>query len=150
MHDYLATRQRLSPHALSAISTHDTKRSEDVRARINVLSEIPSQWRQHVTRWRDLNTPHRTSIAPDEEYLLYQTLIRACPLDPAQASAPEFVQRIQAYMQKAMREAKLRTSWTAPNEQHETGVSDFVAKVIAGKPFLDDFLPFQQPISHFG
>jgi (1->4)-alpha-D-glucan 1-alpha-D-glucosylmutase len=125
-----------------------------------VLSEIPDQWRERVMRWREVNTSHRTAAdgtesapAPDEEYLLYQTLIGAWPLDPAEAGSPAFAQRIQAYMIKAMREAKLRTSWVAPNEGHEAAVKQFVARILdrqAGRGFLDDFVPFQRRISHFG
>src|SRR5688500_4838049 len=152
MHDYLATRQRLSPHALSAISTHDTKRSEDVRARINVLSEIPDEWRDHVTRWGELNSPHRREAdgqpAPsrNDEYLLYQTLIGAWPLEP-DAVDETFVKRIQTYMTKAVREAKVYSTWTSPNESYETAVTDFVAKIVAHRPFLDDFLPFQAKVA---
>src|SRR5688572_1802973 len=156
MHDYLATRQRLSPHALSAISTHDTKRSEDVRARINVLSELPDEWRQHVTRWGELNAMLRRDVdgqpAPsrNDEYLLYQMLIGAWPLDANDNVDETFVKRIQTYMTKAMREAKVYSSWTSPNEAYETAVTDFVAKLIGHRPFLDNFLPFQAKVARSG
>ena len=184
MHDYLANRQRLWPHALSAMSTHDTKRSEDVRARINVLSEIPDEWHRHVTRWGELNAPLRRDVdgqpAPtrNDEYLLYQTLIGAWPLDAtnddpsvARASRPSnpaqplrdalardagatnnetFVKRIQTYMTKAMREAKVFSSWTSPNEAYEGAATEFAAKVIGHGPFLDDFLPFHAKVARFG
>jgi (1->4)-alpha-D-glucan 1-alpha-D-glucosylmutase len=155
MHDYLATRQRLWPHALSAMSTHDTKRSEDVRARINVLSEIPDEWREHVTHWGERNAPLRREVdgkpAPNrnDEYLLYQTLIGAWPLEPDTVDET-FVNRIRTYMTKALREAKLLSSWTSPNEAYEGAATDFVAKVIAHRPFLDDFLPFQAKVARFG
>jgi (1->4)-alpha-D-glucan 1-alpha-D-glucosylmutase len=150
LHAYYQDRQQHWPHALSALSTHDTKRSEDVRARINVLSEIPNEWRTHATRWRDLNAPHGTDIAPDEEYLLYQTLIGAWPLDPAEATNTNFSDRIIAYMTKAMREAKLRTSWTSPDEEHERAVANFITRILADQRFLNDFLAFQKAISHYG
>src|SRR5262249_32947444 len=147
-------------HALSPLSTHDTKRSEDVRARINVLSEMPSEWQAAVARWRRLNEPYRTSIEdqvapdPNEEYLLYQTLMGAWPLEPY--TSPEyatFVGRIQTYMEKALREAKVHTSWINPNEEYDKAVHEFVARLLdesVSRPFLDDFRAFQRRVSHFG
>jgi (1->4)-alpha-D-glucan 1-alpha-D-glucosylmutase len=155
MHAYLATRQKLWPHALSAMSTHDTKRSEDVRARINVLSEVPDEWRQRVMRWSQVNAAHRRDVAGqpapsrNDEYLLYQTLIGAWPLQPDPVDET-FIKRIQTYMTKAMREAKVLSSWTSPNEAYETAVTGFVAKVVAHRPFLEDFLPFQAKVARFG
>ena len=155
MHAYLTARQKLWPHALSAMSTHDTKRSEDVRARINVLSEIPDEWRRHVQRWGELNAPLRRQIdgqpAPsrNDEYLLYQTLIGAWPLAP-DAIDDTFLKRIQTYMTKAMREAKVFSSWTSPNEAYEGAVTDFVSRLVAHRPFLHDFLPFQANVARFG
>ncbi len=155
MHEYLAERQKLWPHALSAMSTHDTKRSEDVRARINVLSEIPDQWRQHVTRWGEINGPHRRDLdgrpAPsrNDEYLLYQTLIGAWPID-ARAVDETFIARIQTYMTKAVREAKVFTSWTSPHKAYESAITDFIAGILSHQPFLDDFLPFQAKVARFG
>lgn len=160
LHRYLSDRQRRWPYALSALSTHDTKRSEDVRARINVLSEIPVEWHEHVTLWSKLNARlwrkvgDAQSPGPGEEYLLYQTLIGAWPTEMEGDEAREaFVKRIQAYMQKAMREAKVRTSWTSPNPEHEQAVSDFVAAILSpetGQEFLADFLPFQRRVARFG
>jgi (1->4)-alpha-D-glucan 1-alpha-D-glucosylmutase len=85
----------------------------------------------------------------NDEYLLYQTLIGAWPPDAACADET-FVQRIQAYMTKAMREAKVFSSWTSPNEAYESAVTDFVARIVAHEPFLDDFLPFQAKVARFG
>ncbi|HYO10221.1 MAG TPA: malto-oligosyltrehalose synthase [Tepidisphaeraceae bacterium] len=156
LHEYLASRQRLWPHAMSATSTHDTKRSEDVRARINVLSEMPEAWRERVTRWGEINAPLRKRVdglpAPsrNDEYLLYQTLIGAWPMSEAEARDEAFAKRITAYMIKAMREAKVFSSWTSPNEAYEGAVTGFAAAVIAHRPFLDDFLPFQRRVSRFG
>ncbi|HEV2294163.1 MAG TPA: malto-oligosyltrehalose synthase [Tepidisphaeraceae bacterium] len=155
MHAYLAERQRLWPHALSATSTHDTKRSEDVRARINVLSEIPDQWHEHVTRWGEANAPHRRDLAGqpapsrNDEYLLYQTLIGVWPLNATDAD-DALVARAQAYMTKACREAKLITSWTSPNEAYENAVRAFVAQILSHRPFLDDFVPFQARVAGLG
>jgi (1->4)-alpha-D-glucan 1-alpha-D-glucosylmutase len=98
-----------------ASSTHDTKRSEDVRARLNVLSEMPSEWGEVAREWRRLNERHKTGGAPAgaDEYLLYQTLVGSWSrVDEA------YISRIQAYMLKAIREAKTNTSWTEPNEAY--------------------------------
>jgi (1->4)-alpha-D-glucan 1-alpha-D-glucosylmutase len=145
---------------MSPLSTHDTKRSEDVRARLNVLSEIPEEWSSAVQRWCRLNAQHRQSVdeqpAPDanEEYFLYQTLLGAWPLAPYSASEYEsFVGRISAYMEKALHEAKVHTSWINPNTDYDHAVAAFVQRILdetANREFLDDFRAFQQRISHHG
>ena len=160
LHAYLADRQKTFPHALAALSTHDTKRSEDVRARIHVLSELPGVWRQRVTTWYGLNAKHRTTHAdgrpsPDanEEYLLYQTLVGVYPFDPAGAAKEKVTERVQAYLLKAMREAKVNTSWTDGNADHEKAVETFIAAVLDEKTnaeFFADFLPFQQRVAKVG
>jgi (1->4)-alpha-D-glucan 1-alpha-D-glucosylmutase len=171
------------PDALSTLSTHDTKRSEDVRARINVLSEIPLEWRIRVRTWRRLNRRHRTLVdgqpAPDpnDEYLLYQTLVGAWPLRPGgDAEHATFVERIQRYMLKALREAKIRASWVHPNPAYDAAMSRFVAALLDrsarppaapgrgrlrsliaaivpssdGNPFLADFQVFQERVATAG
>jgi (1->4)-alpha-D-glucan 1-alpha-D-glucosylmutase len=150
LHAWLADRQRQWPSAMNTLSTHDTKRSEDVRARINVLSELPEEWSQHLNRWSELNASIRTGPAPasDEEYLLYQTLLGAWPIGDALPA--DFAGRIKQYMTKALREAKLRTSWTAPNETHEKAIHGFIDRLLTWEPFLADFRPFQQRIARFG
>ena len=122
LHAYLRERQRLWPHALSASSTHDTKRSEDVRARLNVLSELPREWQVAVGRWKRMNDRHRVTLdsgeAPsrNDEYHLYQTLIGAWPPGaPNQAEHAEFVDRVGQYMSKAIHEAKVHSSWINPS-----------------------------------
>ena len=112
------------PRALLATSTHDSKRSEDVRARINLLSEIPEAWGRLVRGWFERHRRHWGEEPPDRnaEYLLYQTLVGAWPID---------VPRIEAYMEKATREGKCRTSWTAPNAAYEAALHAFVAAVLA-------------------
>lgn len=145
------------PHSMLATSTHDTKRSEDVRARINVLSEIPSEWEQALIRWSKTNLPFKVTDEeelipdPNEEYLLYQTLVGTWPLsemDSKQHSA--YVERIQMYMEKAIREAKIYTTWLNPNAQHESAMKDFVEKVLNSDAFLIDFKQFAFRISMFG
>ena len=159
-HAMNAARARQWPGALSASSTHDTKRSEDVRARINVLSEMPGAWSEAFNRWAGMNAAKKEQEdgepIPDanDEYLLYQTLVGAWPLGEMDGGAhEEFVGRIQAYMQKATREAKVHTSWINPNEEYDTGLSAFVAAILspgAGNPFLADFAAFQRPVARMG
>jgi (1->4)-alpha-D-glucan 1-alpha-D-glucosylmutase len=152
LHSFFAVRQKSWPHGLSAMSTHDTKRSEDVRARLNVLSEMPEEWNTSIQHWQKLNAA--SGPTANEQYLLYQALLGAWPVDPhSPAEYGEFIKRVQAYMLKAMREAKVTTSWTEPNAEHEKGVADFIQRILsakAGDPFLTSFRPFQRRIAHLG
>ena len=160
LHRYNQERQTRWPRALSALSTHDTKRSEDVRARLNVLSEMPDDWQKALERWSGLNAPQRTTIddapVPDrnEEYFIYQTLLGAWPLEPYSAEEyAAFVERVQAYMTKALHEAKVHSSWINPIEEYDRAVLAFVGRILDEKnagPFLADFRPFQRRISHYG
>ena len=149
------------PHALIATSTHDTKRSEDVRSRINVLSEIPAEWRSNLALWRRLNRKKRLLVdgqfAPDrnEEYLFYQSVVGAWPVgETDKAGYAVFKERIRGYMLKAVREAKVNTSWVNPNAIYEDAVMIFVDSVLGSSAtenqFLKEFVPFQRKISHFG
>jgi (1->4)-alpha-D-glucan 1-alpha-D-glucosylmutase len=159
-HRLNAERQGSWPASLLATSTHDTKRSEDVRARIHVLSELPREWRRRVLRWRRLNRRHKETIdgqaVPDanEEYLLYQTLLGAWPpggLSPDGLGA--FTERIQQFMFKAVREAKVHSSWINPAPDYERAVARFVAAVLdagASAAFLRDFAPFQAEVARWG
>src|SRR5262249_48296995 len=141
-------------------STHDTKRSEDVRARLNVLSEIPDEWQAAVARWGLLNAHHRIPVedllAPDanEEYLLYQTLVGAWPLEPyTPEESAAFTGRIQAYMTKVLHEAKVHSSWINPNEAYDDAVRAFVGRILdpeASQAFLDDLAPFRRRVAHLG
>ena len=151
------------PATLLATSTHDTKRSEDVRARIVAISELSDAWRTSVSRWRTLNRRAKAIIddaeAPDanEEYLFYQTLLGTWPVDSlgraAQEPADEYIQRIQSYMAKALKEAKINSSWIQPNEPWDNAMRDFVAKVLepsARNRFLPSFLPLAGQIAQLG
>lgn len=152
-------RQRHWPHAMIATSTHDSKRSEDVRARLNLLSEIPREWNTHVTRWFRLNRTKRhewdggIAPAPGDEYFLYQTLLGVWPLQPLTEDGLAVLrERLQNYSIKAMREAKTHTSWVNPNSDYEHGVRQFLDALLApgdNNAFLADFLPFQQRVSKF-
>jgi len=147
-------RSKSRPLAMLASSTHDTKRSEDVRARINVLSEMPDQWRKGLSRWNRQNH-HLTTMVDDkpspsrnEEYLLYQTLIGTWPFcNPDEDEFALFRSRIKEYMLKAMREAKVHTSWINPNELHEDAVMYFIDSILKDSPhnnFLHNFMSFQK------
>jgi (1->4)-alpha-D-glucan 1-alpha-D-glucosylmutase len=148
------------PCGLLATSTHDTKRSEDVRARINVLSEIPGEWERAVERWQIWNRAKKSTISgvevPDanEEYLLYQALVGAWPLTPLDETAQtRFVQRIVQYMEKALKEAKIHTSWLNPHEAHDQAVRTFIQRVLTPgveNRFLADFALFQARIAPVG
>ncbi|MFL6333602.1 MAG: malto-oligosyltrehalose synthase [Pyrinomonadaceae bacterium] len=153
-HERNRGRQETWPHTLSATSTHDTKRGEDTRARINVLSEMPEEWNRALHRWRELNRGRKASLdgseAPDanEEYLLYQTLVGTWPLGGlTDEGRGDYTRRLQEYMQKALKEAKLHTSWINPNEEYERAVSDFVASILdpeTSADFVRDFEEFQK------
>jgi (1->4)-alpha-D-glucan 1-alpha-D-glucosylmutase len=149
------------PHTMLATSTHDSKRSEDVRARIDALSEIPGLWRLRVRDWRRFNRIHRSTVngktvpSPNDEYLLYQTLIGAWPLEPLRGENDwkTFRERIENYMLKAMREAKQNTSWINQNSEYETAVSSFVKAVLnpdEQNRFMKDFVPFQRRVARVG
>lgn len=156
LHDANRARREHWPHSMLASSTHDTKRSEDVRARLHVLSEHAPEWRRRVANWRRINSALHwrdgtATVDADAEYFLYQTLIGAWPIEDAEGSpiAGDFVQRISDYMIKAAREAKRHTSWLNSDTQYEQDLQAFVAAVLdaAGNAaFIDDFRDFQQRI----
>ena len=159
VHAWMADRQARWPHALSATSTHDTKRGEDVRARLNVVSEIPGAWKTAVTKWRGVNRRFKRDIkgqlAPDanEEYLIYQTLVGAWPFETDEATRASFLERLLAYTTKALREAKVHTSWLSPDEEYEQGVAGFLRAILdRGRTnlFLQSFEPFQARIAEIG
>jgi (1->4)-alpha-D-glucan 1-alpha-D-glucosylmutase len=153
-------RRELWPNSMIASSTHDTKRGEDVRARINVLSEIPGEWYRTIRRWRGMNRAAKTVVgdrpAPDanEEYLLYQTLVGTWPVLPMNADEhKDYIGRIEGYMQKALHEAKVHTSWINPNATYEEAVTKFVERILEPTPentFLQELRQFQGPIARAG
>jgi (1->4)-alpha-D-glucan 1-alpha-D-glucosylmutase len=179
-HERNAYRLRCWPQTMTGSSTHDTKRGEDVRAIINVLSEMPREWRSMVSRWSRQNARKKIAGAPsrNDEYLLYQTLIGAWdeedkgtggqedkenPLDTAMpapkdhprtpAPTPTFIARITEYMHKATKEAKVHTSWVNPDEAYDNAVRSFVERVLDTKKrnvFLESFVPFQRRVAYFG
>ena len=130
-------RRRRWPRAMLATSTHDSKRSEDVRARLNVLSEIPADWAQAIRSWRSLNLSHKTDLGGEEapgpsvEYLFYQSLVGVWPLtEPTPCELAELAARLKAYLQKALREGKIYSSWINPNRPYEDAVERFISAVL--------------------
>jgi (1->4)-alpha-D-glucan 1-alpha-D-glucosylmutase len=164
---YLGHRRQRHHGSLNATSTHDTKRSEDVRARLNALSEVPSEWKEHLERWAKQNAQHKDQVkgqaVPDrnEEYFLYQTLLGVWPIDPndsgnndcGSAVCQGLIERVQAHLIKATREAMVHTRWTRPNQAHEDALVAFVGKILSpsGNPeFLEDFRKFQRRVAYLG
>ena len=157
-----ANRERLErlPHCMLAGSTHDSKRSEDVRARLAVLSEMPEAWRKRVFRWRRLTRRFRRELngrvvpSRNDEYLFYQSLLGCWPADqPGRDQLAELTERMVAYMLKAVREAKLDTSWINPDPDYEDGVEHFVRSVLRParrNAFLADFRAFQPGVARLG
>jgi (1->4)-alpha-D-glucan 1-alpha-D-glucosylmutase len=149
-------RQAAWPRSLICTSTHDTKRSEDARARIHVLSEIPSLWRKAVNRWARLNRRHHRDVdgqpAPsrNDEYLFYQSLIGVWPLTPVDGDGLRaMTARMTAYMEKATHEAKVHTSWINPNAEYDAAMREFVTAVLvdnAKNRFLAEFARFHGQI----
>jgi (1->4)-alpha-D-glucan 1-alpha-D-glucosylmutase len=150
---------RLS-HTLNATSTHDTKRSEDVRARISVLSEIGREWRERVQRWSRWHKRLKIEVEGTEvpsrnsEFMLYQTLVGIWPEQvPAGHELKAFIDRIEQYMLKVVREAKVHTSWVSPNEAYEAGVTKFVRAILTEdrrRPFLRDIDEFARKVADHG
>ncbi len=130
-HECCARMQATYPFTMNTLTTHDTKRSEDVRARLAVLTEVPGRWRVSLNRWARANAQFKTGNFPDRntEYFLYQTLIGAWPISK---------DRLWAYMEKAVREAKEQTNWTQQNREFEEALSDFIDKILSSQSFLDE------------
>ena len=156
-HSFNMDRLSRWPGTMNSTSTHDTKRSEDVRARINVLSEIPEEWENHLKKWMDLNKSLKQDVkgmpvpGPETEILLYQTMLGAWPLD--ESAFTEFQQRLKDYMLKAVKEAKSRTGWINPDADYEHALIRFIKAVLnssLSQKFLDDFLLLQQKVAFFG
>jgi (1->4)-alpha-D-glucan 1-alpha-D-glucosylmutase len=158
-HALNAHRREKWPGSLAATSTHDTKRSEDVRVRISALSEVPREWRALLTRWARQNLRFRTEAegepAPDRnvELLLYQTLVGTLP-DPAPKPETDawkaYAGRVTAYMEKATREAKVHTSWTNVNREYEDAVKRFAEGILGSPEFMESFVPFARKIAAAG
>jgi (1->4)-alpha-D-glucan 1-alpha-D-glucosylmutase len=135
-----AAQERLARHPLQLLAsqTHDTKRAGDVRARIGALAGMHERWAERVRRWHELTGGMDDA---NEEYLVWQTLVGAWPIVP---------QRLELYLEKALREGKRTTSWLEPNEKHESRVKRFVRSLYDNREFLDDFEPFAHDVTLAG
>ena len=156
-HSFNKKRADLWPYSLNTTSTHDTKRGEDVRARINVLSEMPQEWENNIKKWGKINRRKKRAVnginVPDrnDEYFLYQTLIGAFPF--YQSEYPAFIERVKNYIIKAVREAKVHTAWLKPDTDYEDAFVSFVEEILQlseSNQFLGEFLPFQKKVAHYG
>jgi (1->4)-alpha-D-glucan 1-alpha-D-glucosylmutase len=162
-HERMTERAATWPLAMLASATHDTKRGEDTRARIDVLSEISDEWARRIARWQIYNRPHRGEAqgrpAPsaNDEYLLYQSIVGTWPMQPSlllrsKPRRDDYVARLKAYAVKAAREAKLATSWTAPDQAYETAFETFIERLFEPphNPFTDSLTRFVPPILRLG
>lgn len=153
-HRKMAARLKTLPHTMNATSTHDTKRSEDVRARIGVLSELSERWRDRVNRWHTLVSFLKPTVGelavpdPATEYFIFQTMVGAWPLDSDKI--PDFRVRLGAYLQKAVREAKIYSRWDPPNTAYEEALLEFVDGLFAHPDFIADFTAFQEVVARYG
>jgi (1->4)-alpha-D-glucan 1-alpha-D-glucosylmutase len=157
-HGRNAARRSRWPQAMLATATHDTKRGEDARVRLHALSEVPREWSRHLTVWARTNAANRTRVdgrpAPErtDEYLFYQTLLAVWP--PGETALPaDLVERVQQYLLKAVREAKVRTSWMVADEEYEAALLRFVERALTGPTaarFLPQLLPFAARLARLG
>jgi (1->4)-alpha-D-glucan 1-alpha-D-glucosylmutase len=153
-------RAKRFPHAMLATSTHDSKRSEDMRARINALSEMPDEWQDFVSRWSRINqvlirtVDDKPAPSRNDEYLIYQTLVGIWPLEELDDTGrAALCERVEAYMLKAVREAKAHSSWINPRTEYEDAVTGFVRELIGpagNRRFLTSFFTLQKRISRLG
>ncbi len=151
-HSKMLARNKSSALSLNATNTHDTKRGEDARMRLNVLSEIPEVWEEHVKQWLSINKKFQTTLngttIPDtnDTYFIYQAIVGGFPDNFV--ITEEWITRLQAYIKKALREAKTNTNWSTPNEDYEKGCLEFARKILLDESgFLKNFLPFVKDIA---
>ncbi len=150
-HHAMAERQLHWPFSINTTSTHDTKRGEDVRARLNVLTDIPEDWFSTVLQWKEMNVSAKNETGPNDndEYFIYQVIAGATPHDGV--NADDFQVRLNEYFQKALREGKMQSNWTEPNEKYEKAVETFVARISEhGNPFLNSLTQFLHKIADHG
>lgn len=156
-HNFNKKRFKRWRYTMNTTSTHDTKRGEDTRARINVLSEIPDEWEQKIKTWNEINSVHKKSVKrkkyPDnnDEYMIYQALIASYPFFEGEQT--EFYIRFKEFMLKAIREAKVNTEWIDPDKDYEDGCMNFIDSILNNSEenkFFKDFLNFQKKIAFYG
>ncbi|MDQ3393857.1 MAG: malto-oligosyltrehalose synthase [Bacteroidota bacterium] len=154
-HKKMLDRLNRNPLAINTTATHDTKRGEDARVRINALSEIPEEWEAVVKQWKSMNknllTTSENGNMPtaNDEYFIYQTLVGAFPMNGEQEE-DNLQERVKEYMIKVVREAKVNTSWADPKEEYENAVVAFIESILKNQEFLDSFVPFMQKIARYG
>lgn len=149
IHNQMWKRQRDWPLTLNASATHDTKRGEDFRARLNVLSALPNEWIQNVKEWKRQNHELSYSIDADDEYFIYQTLIGSYPMPDTPEA--DYKERLGAYLQKALREGKIRSDWAEPDESYEHLVKDFALSLLnPANPFMGSFAHLHRKVADFG
>ncbi|MFP4391286.1 MAG: malto-oligosyltrehalose synthase [Desulfohalobiaceae bacterium] len=156
LHQFLQQRAKLWPGSMSCTSTHDCKRGEDMRARLNVLSELASQWQEKLKSWSKMNSRRRPMLqgkrVPDrnEEYCLYQTLLGTMPFLKEQMQ--DFPERIEQYLIKALREAKVHSDWINPNIEYEQACIKYLRRLLQGEhqDFWQDFIQFQAKVAYLG
>ena len=153
-HESMKDRQERLPLTLNCTATHDTKRGEDARQRLNALSELPEKWQRTVREWHQLNADKKKRVgetdAPDtnDEYFIYQSILAFYPADGRHDES--FLKRLQQYMEKAMREGKRHTNWSSPNTAYEKGALEFIEKILGDEDFLEKFRPLAGEVSRFG
>lgn len=150
-HSAMQQRQDHWPLSLNATSTHDTKRGEDVRTRLNVISELSEEWVDLTRQWMKINKSMKGEHGPDanDEYLIYQTILGTWPVSPAEEET--YPQRIKDYLQKALREAKVHSDWAQPDEKYEEETIGFALKLVANEAiFRKTFDTFSRKITDFG
>ncbi len=151
-HRFNEARARNWPHTMNATSTHDTKRGEDARARIDVLSEVPDEWERQIEIWSRLNEGRKKKVkgrdVPDrnDEYFLYQMLIGSIPFH----FEADFKERAKNYLVKAVREAKIHSGWVRPDTSYEEAFAAFLEEILGCDDFMTEFLPFQRKVAHYG
>jgi (1->4)-alpha-D-glucan 1-alpha-D-glucosylmutase len=150
-HERMLNRQQATPLSLNATATHDTKRGEDARVRINVLSRIPEEWKEQVSSWFEMNRIFRTEAdgrtVPhvNDEYFIYQSMLGGFPEDFEVTD--EWIKRVQAYLNKALREAKVNTNWSEPDEAYEKACERFIEQILDPQhTFLASFIPFVKTV----
>ena len=149
-HALMQYRQLNYPHSLNATATHDTKRGEGARVRLNVLTEMAEDWEKQVQHWFELSRRYTQKPTANDLYFMFQTMLGALPMEETQAD-DTLVNRLQEYLTKALREAKVKTDWAEPNEPYEEAVNNLMQKLLQeDDTFWKSFYPFYQKIAHYG
>ncbi len=157
-HQFNQTSASQWPQRMNATATHDTKRGEDTRARINVISELAEEWLEQVNHWQQLNPSKQAQLKPNDEYFVYQTLVGVLPFIGEDGSVDDgelvgVASRVKDYLVKSVREAKVNSNWENPDEAYESGLANFVDLLLdrsKANPFLDSFIPFARKAQHYG